>query len=267
MKLSCDGGLKVKFVNTYKFLRNQEESTVVFLESTEDSEVGSFSDSYLEVKIDTHQLKIPIEAKFKSCEIIKLKFSKKSIKVDYKVGSRASSVKIPDLVQEPKCHRKIDAFNIHFIKSALSREQVLGVVLLDQTELKIETSDFSFSGLSAEVVIIAEQDFLDDEITIPITISFTTEPPSFNLEGNSFTPLTCGEADADWAVQLPPIAGADEGSVQILLEEDQEHASFFTLSETKVLEFVGTAIQDFIKGDLCQGKDSFELQFFLTSEL
>ena len=100
--------------------------------------------------------------------------------------------------------------------------------------------------MSAEVVIIAEQDFLDDEITIPITISFTTEPPTFNLEGKSFTPLTCSEADADWAVLLPTIAGADEGSIQISLNEEQEHASFFTLTESNVLEFVGTAIQDFI---------------------
>ena len=62
MKLSCGGGLKVKFVNTHKFLRGDTASSVIFLESTEDSKEGSFSDSYLEVKIDTHQLKIPIEA-------------------------------------------------------------------------------------------------------------------------------------------------------------------------------------------------------------
>ena len=267
MKLSCGGGLKVKFVNTHKFLRYDDASSVIFLESTEDSKVGSFTDSYLEVKIDTHQLKIPVEAKFKSCEITKLKFSKKSIKVDYKIGSGASSERIPDLVQEPKCNRKFDTFNIHSIKSSLSKEQVLGAVLLDQSELKIETSDFTFSGLSAEVLIKAEQDFLDDDVTIPVSISFTTEPPSFDLEGQSITPLTCSEADADWAIQLPPIAGADEGTVKISLNEEQEHASLFTLTESKILEFVGTALQDFIKGDLCQGKDSFELQFTLSSEL
>ena len=111
------------------------------------------------MKIDTHQLKIPIEARFKSCETTSLKFSKKSIKVEYKIGSGASSVKMPDLIQEPKCNRKFDTFNILSIKSSLSKEQVLVAVVLDQTELKIETSDFTFAGESAEVVIKVEQNF------------------------------------------------------------------------------------------------------------
>ena len=53
-------------MNEHSFLRYDSAGSVLIMDSTETAEKNSFTDSYLEVEIDSHKLKIPIEAKLEN---------------------------------------------------------------------------------------------------------------------------------------------------------------------------------------------------------
>ena len=128
----------------------------LFLQATESTEEGTYTDTYLKITIDAFELKLPIVATFRGCQLSSLGFKQKAINVDYKVGSGAQSVALPEIVQRPDCGKAIDSLRVQAVESAMPQEQVFTAVALDKQTLRVETEDLAFAGQTVVLIVAAE---------------------------------------------------------------------------------------------------------------
>ena len=94
----CGGDLKFHLETTLGFLKHDEGSKSLFLDEANIKKEATYDDSYLQITIDKHQLKLPVVVSFVSCKIESLRFKKQAIALEYKVGSGDATLPLPELI-------------------------------------------------------------------------------------------------------------------------------------------------------------------------
>ena len=78
--------------------------------------------------------------------------------------------------------------------------------------------DYTFAGKAAEFDVIVEQDKLEEDVKLRVSVSFQMDAPEFDMNGYEPDPIKCGDdSSAEWTMTLPKIISADTSSVSVEL--------------------------------------------------
>jgi len=85
------------------------------------------------------------------------------------------------------------------------------------------------------------------------------------MDGLSISPLTCSKADADWSIELPPVANAS--IQQVTIQMTTASSVFEYNDQTKTLLLAGSVKSSILNGSYCPEESEFTLDFLLTSNI
>ena len=86
--------MTVELVSKEKFIRHEADAQVIFLDSAEDTEAASYTESYLNITVYGKEFKIEIEATFIACTVNKLSFKPNSLRVEHEIGAECEESRL-----------------------------------------------------------------------------------------------------------------------------------------------------------------------------
>jgi len=97
------GPISVGLVTKHASLMHVPNSKSLFLRADGSTEPWVFDDSYLQVKVQSYSLKIPIRAEFTRCAVTSVSFEQPKLDFKYLVASGNKHFDLPKVVQQPSC--------------------------------------------------------------------------------------------------------------------------------------------------------------------
>ena len=125
------------------------------------------------------------------------------------------------------------------------------------------TDDPAFASQSVSFEVVLTQDIISDPVTLKVTVDFEIDPPAFDLDGFTASPLTCDKDVAEWSLLLPPVANAEASSVTIELAATESSQYFELKGDT--ISFLAEQLDKFL-ADMCAEDGELKIEVIIRSE-
>ena len=111
--------------------------------------------------------------------------------------------------------------------------------------------------------MVLTQDIQSDPVSLKVTVDFEIDPPAFDLDGFTASPLTCDKDVAEWSLLLPPVANAEASSVTIEMTATESSEYFELKGDT--IAFLPEQLEKFL-AEQCAEEGELTIEVILKSE-